>query len=205
MTWSPIGAYEPGSSPLHRMRPGVKLLTLIILAVVLMWVREWWITASALAFVLFLTLVARITPTRLLRQIRGFIIVAVLLLAFNWWQRGFEHAFVVVGSLLALIIAAMIVTQTTRVQDMVDTVTWALTPLRVLGIRPERIGLAFSLTLRAIPTLFEIGAETRAAARARGLERDPRAYVTPLVIRSVLHAKLLGEALQARGVDDDER
>lgn len=88
MTWSPIGAYEPGSSPLHRMRPGVKLLTLIILAVVLMWVREWWITASALALVFFLTLVARITPTRLLRQIRGFIIVAVLLLAFNWWQRG---------------------------------------------------------------------------------------------------------------------
>lgn len=205
MTWSPIGVYRPGNSILHRLRPGAKLLGLIVLAICLMWVRVWWFTAAALALIILLTAVARIPAGQLLRTIRGFAIVAVLLFAFNAWQRGSEHAFIVVGSLLALIIASVVVTYTTRADDMVTTLTWALGPLRPLGVRPERIALAFSLTLRAIPTLFEIAAETRAAARARGLENNLRAYATPLVIRSVLHARLLGEALEARGIDDDAR
>ena len=44
---------------------------------------------------------------------------------------------------------------------------------------------------------------TRDAARARGLERNPRAYLTPLVIRVVAHARATGDALHARGIGDD--
>lgn len=184
------------------MRPGAKLASLIIMAVVLMWLRNPWVTAAALVLMIAITAVARLPFIDLLRTIRGFIVIAALLFAFNTWQRGAEEAFIVVGSLLALIIASTIVTQTTRSDNMVATITWALRPLTPLGVRPSRVALAFSLTLRAIPTLFEIAHETRAAARARGLERNLRAYATPLVIRSVLHARLLGEALEARGVDD---
>lgn len=204
MTWSPIGVYHPGASPLHRMRPGAKLLSLIVLAVALMLLHNAWATGAALALMLALIVVARLPFVDFMRTIRGFAIIAVLLFAFNTWQRGVEEAFTVVGSLIALIIASTIVTQTTRSDDMVATITWALTPLTPLGVNPERIALAFSLTLRAIPTLFEIAHETRAAARARGLERNLRAYATPLVIRSVLHARLLGEALEARGIDEPE-
>jgi len=203
VTWNPIGVYHEGNSVLHRLRPGAKLLGLILLAVALMWVRVWWFTAAGLVLVLLLGAIARIPAREILRMLRGFAIIAVLLFAFNAWQRGFEHAFIVVGSLLALIVASVVVTKPTRSDDMMATVTWALQPLRPIGVNPERVGLAFSLTLRAIPTLFDIARETRSAARARGLERNLRAYVTPLVIRSVLHARLLGEALEARGIDDD--
>ena len=59
------------------------------------------------------------------------------------------------------------------------------------------------LLVRGIPLTLEIAAETRDAARARGLERNPRAHLTPLVIRVVAHARATGEALHARGVGDD--
>ena len=67
----------------------------------------------------------------------------------------------------------------------------------------DAVALAFSLMIRAIPTTIAIADETRDAAVARGLERSPRARLTPLVIRVVAHARATGDALQARGIGDD--
>lgn len=203
MSHGPIGVYRPGTTVLHRLRPGAKLLGLIIFAVLLISLRGALWAAIGLAVALTLALIARAGLRDLARVARGFAIIAVLLFAFQTWQNGPLHAFEVVGDLFALIIAANVVTLTTSTDDMITTITWALGPLRVFGVKPERVALAFSLTLRAIPSLFGIARETRDAARARGLERNPRAYATPLVIRSVAHARNLGDALHARGIDDD--
>lgn len=202
MTWNPIGIYRPGSSPLHRLRPGAKLLGLIALSVVLVWIRTPITTAIALALVLALAALGRVRVRDLLRMLRGFAIIALVLFAFHVWQNGIAHAWVIVGTLITLILAATVVTATTTTDGMIDTLTWTLRPLRFLGVRPEKVALAFSLALRTIPTVFDIARDTREAAKARGLERNPRAYVNPLVIRSVAHARDLGEALQARGLDD---
>ena len=70
-------------------------------------------------------------------------------------------------------------------------------------MHPEQVALAFSLALTAIPTVLALAQETHAAAKARGLERSPRAYLVPFVLRVVAHAQLTGEALQARGIGDD--
>ena len=56
--------------------------------------------------------------------------------------------------------------------------------------------------IRAVPLTLDLATETREAARARGLERDPRARLVPLVVRSVAHARATGEALDARGIAD---
>ena len=202
MTWSPIGVYRAGSTILHRLRPAAKLAGLIGLSVALVWVRTPLTTAIALALVLALAAIGRVRALDLLRMLRGFAIIAIVLFAFHVWQNGLAHAWVVVGTLITLIIAATVVTATTNTDEMIDTVTWALSPFRFIGVRPEKVALAFSLTLRTIPTIFDIARETRQAAKARGLERNLRVYANPLVIRSVAHARNLGEALQARGLDD---
>lgn len=202
MTWSPIGIFRPGSTIVHRMRPGAKLLGLIALSVTLVWVRTPLMTATALAFVLLTAAVGRVRVSDLLRMLRGFALIAVVLVAFHVWQNGLVHAWVIVGTLMTLIIAATVVTATTHADDMIATLTWTLSPFRIFGLKPEKVALAFALTLRTIPTVFDLARDTREAARARGLERSLRVYVNPLVIRSVAHARALGEALQARGLDD---
>jgi biotin transport system permease protein len=57
--------------------------------------------------------------------------------------------------------------------------------------------------LTALPAIFEIAHETREAAKARGLERSPRASLSPMAIRVVAHAYDTGAALHARGIGDD--
>jgi biotin transport system permease protein len=129
--------------------------------------------------------------------------VIVLVTAFQVWQRGWPTAIHVVAGLVAVVIAARVFTATTSIDSMLDAITRGLGPFRRIGVNPEKVALSFSLMIRAIPGILEIAHETRAAAKARGLERSPRALLTPMVIRTVAHAYDTGAALHARGIGDD--
>ena len=58
------------------------------------------------------------------------------------------------------------------------------------------------LFLRSVPVLVHVVGEARYAARARGLDRSPRAVVVPAAVRMVGHARTTGDALAARGLGD---
>ena len=85
--------------------------------------------------------------------------------------------------------------------ELQDSAGWVEVASFFLGT--PVVALAFSLMIRSIPLILELAAETRDAARARGLERSPRAYLTPLVLRVVAHARATGDALHARGLGDE--
>ncbi|WP_017792614.1 energy-coupling factor transporter transmembrane component T family protein [Leucobacter salsicius] len=203
-TNSPLGTYRAGRGPLHRLRPGAKLAGLFVVAIAVMMTSGVWWTAAWLALGIALALLSGLRGRDFWRVARGFALIAVPLFAFQSWQHGWERGFTVVGGLLALILAASAVTASTATSDMLDTVAWLLRPLARLGIDPDRIALAFSLTITAIPSIFAVAKETQHAARARGLDRSLRARIVPLVLRTVAHAQATGEALAARGVGEHE-
>lgn len=214
-TPSLTGTHKPGAGALHRLRPGAKLIGLFVFAVLVVAFRGATLgtllgtytgtisTTIALIIGLALALLAGMRSSDLLRVLRRFVIVAVLLFAFQTWQNGWLNAYEVVGGLLALILAASAFTASTAVDEMLDTITWALGPLRRFGAKPESVALAFSLTITSIPVIMGVAAETRSAAKARGLERNPRALLVPFALRTVAHAQLTGEALAARGLGDE--
>lgn len=197
------GAYRTGNSLLHRTRPGAKLFGLFALGVVVVVFRNWPVGVSALTLSIVLAPVAGLRAAEFVRLARSFALVAVLLFAFQTWQAGWAHGVAVVSGLFALILSASAVTASTATDDMQATIVWLLRPLRPIGVSPERVSLTFALAIRSLPLAYELAAETREAARARGLERDPRALLVPFVLRTIAHAKQTGAALQARGLDDD--
>jgi biotin transport system permease protein len=85
---------------------------------------------------------------------------------------------------------------------MLDAVARAARPLRRVGVAPETVALAVGLMLRAVPALAATASDVRDAARARGLERSPRALLVPAAVRAVGRARLTGDALAARGLGD---
>ncbi len=197
-----IGAYQPGTSFLHRMPAGAKLLAMAAVSVVAVAFRSATTSVVLLVAVAALLVVARVRLVLLLRTLRGLLVMMALITAYQVWQQGWQHAVAVVGALVGLILLATVLTVTTSVDEMLDTVTRAVGPFRRLGVDPELVALAFSLMIRGIPTTIELATETRQAAMARGLERNARALVTPMVLRTVAHARATGEALHARGVGD---
>ncbi|UYM07781.1 energy-coupling factor transporter transmembrane component T family protein [Solicola gregarius] len=198
-----LGLYRPGTTWVHRMPVGAKLSGLAVLGIAVTVVRG---PLSALAFLMLSVAIAaagRIGVRRSLRTLRSLLVVLVLLGGYQWWQRGWPVAVEVVADLVCLVLAATVVTATTPMDALLDAFVRACRPLRRLGANPDRIGLAMALMVRAVPGLLDIARETRDAAKARGLERNPRALLVPMTLRTVGRARTTGEALAARGIGDE--
>lgn len=198
-----IGGYRPGTTVLHRLPAGPKLGLLSVFGIATVATPGVWSALGFLGFAVALALWVRMPVRATVRALRPLLLVIVLVTVFQVWQRGWPLAIQVVAGLLASVIAALVFTATTSIDSMLDAITRGLGPFRRIGVNPERIALAFSLVLRAIPDIFDIAQETRAAAKARGLDRSPRALLVPMALRTVARAYETGDALAARGLGDD--
>lgn len=197
-----VPLYLPGTSPVHRVGAGAKLLVLLATGLVLALWRSPWQVALAIVLVLTLYAVARVPLPALLRQVRALAWVAVPLLVVQALLASWQVGVGVVGSFVALVLLAGLVTLTTRTTAMVDVVVRAVGWVRRFGVDPDRVGLVLALGIRSVHVVLGLAQEVREAQHARGLRSSPRAFAVPLIVRSLRHADRLGEALSARGVDD---
>lgn len=197
-----LGLHQPGTTWLHRLPAGAKLLGLVAASIVVVALGGPRTVIAELVVALAVVASSRMGWRALFRSLRGLLLVVSMLAAYLLWQQGWERAVESTGDLVTLVLLATVLTVTTPIDEMLDTITRGLQPLRRFGVDPEGVALAFSLMLRGIPSTLQLADETRDAALARGLERDPRARLTPLVIRVVAHARATGDALHARGIHD---
>jgi biotin transport system permease protein len=200
---NPLGLYVPGTSVLHRLPAGLKLLAMVAAGVGSVLLRHPWQVLVALGVVLAGYAAAGLSMQVVLGQLRPLVWLGGFTAAFHVVVNGWERAVVVVGVLCALVLLAGLVTLTTRTTDLVDAVVTGCRPLRVVRVDPDRVGLMIALGLRCVPVVVGLAQEVRDAQRARGLAASPRAFAVPLIVRSLRHADALGEALMARGLDDE--
>lgn len=199
----PLGTYRPGSTVWHRIPAGPKLGLVVLTSIVVVALSGPWPPVAALGVALAISAWARVPPGAVWRGLRPLLLVVAVLGGFQWWQRGWPVAVEIAATTVALVVVATTFTATTPTDRMLDAIVRGLRPFRRLGVSPEKVALAFSLMITAIPAIFEIARETREAAKARGLERSPRANLSPMAIRTVAHAYDTGAALHARGIGDD--
>ncbi|SNS97074.1 biotin transport system permease protein [Geodermatophilus saharensis] len=200
--------YVPGAGVVHRLPAGVKLLALVVLAVALFALPSVTAAAAALAGVVAVgLLVARLPAAVLTRQARAVVWWLLVLLLVHAVTTDLRTGTHVALRLLTLVLAAAVVTATTRVSEMVRVVERLCAPLRLVGVRPARVGLAIAMALRFIPVLVERADRIRAAQAARGGTargvRALRTTVAPLLVQVLQMAHDVSEALDARGADDD--
>lgn len=198
-----LGAYVARDSPVHRVPAGAKL-SVLALAGLGGLVAASWCTVAVLGVLLGAAwAAARVGVRPLLAQLRPLRVVVPVAFALQCWALGLAAAALVASRLVLLVALASLVVLTTPASAVLAAVERAAHPLRVVGVRPERVALVLSLTLRSIPVVSDLAGRARDAARARGRERDPRAYAVPLVVGALRRSDQLGEALLARGLDDD--
>ena len=200
---STLGLYRPGSGFLYRAPLWTKALASLVGAGAVVASRSPLVTGVVLVLaVASLALGARCSPSRILMMLVPALPVLTVLTLYQGFAQGWVRAFVVVGGITACLLAARALTLTTPVPVLLDGVVKLVRPLRLFGADPERFALTLSIMLRSIPYLVGSVIDLRDAARARGLERNPRVLVTPLVIGAVAYAHRTGEALAARGLGE---
>ncbi|WP_082618251.1 energy-coupling factor transporter transmembrane protein EcfT [Oerskovia sp. Root22] len=196
------GAYVVGRSLLHRAPAGPKLAALMLCSLALLLVRSplgVGLAALAVAGLYALSGVGRRAAWGQVRPLRVFVPV---LFALQWWLMDLTSAAVLSARLVVLVALAGLVTCTTRVGDLLGAIERGLAPLGPVGVDVERIALVLALALRSVPVIADLAGRVRDAQRARGHERDVRAFAVPLVVGAMRQADALGEALRARGFDD---
>ncbi len=206
---SPIGLYQPGDSPIHRMGAGPKLLVLAFIGIGVSLASNLWATALALLLALTAIRIASLPLWSTLTRLRLVVIFALGLVIYHAWASTWHRGLELSTNLVALVLLAVVFTATTQADDLISLVVRGMThlvrvPLLGRAIKPQSIALSVSIMLRTIPLLTQVHAQTVDAARARGLERLPRAVLVPLVLRAVSHAHDTGQALHARGVLDTD-
>jgi len=196
--------YVPGGSVVHRAPLWLKFLLVLGCGMASFLIADWTVAAGMLALMCGLFLLSGAGPARLLRAVRPVLPVLAVLGLFQWWPLGGPTAARIVLNVLVCIVAASILTATTPVQTLLDGVASLAMPFRGLGADPERFALTIAVMLRSIPFIAGAYSNVRDSARARGLERNPRALVLPVFITTVAFARQTGEALAARGLGEAE-
>jgi biotin transport system permease protein len=197
-----VGLYQPGRSVLHRVPVGVKLIALAVISVSIVVVRGPGTSVAFLGAAFVVVALGRLQLRPLARASRSVVLIATIVALFQWWLSGRDRAIESFLDLVSLSLFALTISATTQVNAMLDAFVRAIRPLRHVGVDPERVALTIALAIGALPGTIALAQETRDAARARGLGRHPRAFVTPFVIRVVARAYETGDALAARGIGD---
>lgn len=197
-----LGLHQPGPGWLFRLPVGWKYLIALVVSVPALVLGSWWVTLLSLFVVLVVAATSGLWPRRMLSV--GWMLWALLvgLAVFQLLALRPSDALMRPGNILVAVLAARLLTLTTSTPVLMDALATALTPLRWLGLDPERAALGVALMIRSIPYLFGSVDDARDAARARGLERSPARLLMPVMLGAVGYAQQTGEALQARGLGD---
>ncbi len=189
--------YSPGSTPVHSLSPGRKLLLLCLTCSALLILNQAWFTVTTALLLAVAYVVAGIPASLVRRAMAPALWVLGVLFLVQWWLYGLFEAIHLTLRLATMIMAASLLTLTTATGDLLAAIERQLT--RWLPDRTaESISLAFSLTLRFIPRVRHTFEEVREAQTARGLGRDWRALATPTIVRTLKSADEIAEAIAAR-------
>lgn len=199
----PLGVYVNADTPIHRTPAPWKFAFLLAFIIgTSLGAKTIPVAAACVALMAVGYVVARIPWRTAVGQLWPPLLILIPLAGFQYWQRGGQQAAVMLLTVYAGLMAAMLLTLTSTVAEMMQSLQRALAPLDRIGVPSELIALAMSLTIRLIPLMLQTVGEVLEARQARGAGFSVTAFATPVIIRSIRRARALGEALAARGVGD---
>lgn len=198
-----LGLYIDRASPIHQLPVGLKLLSLAAAGIVLFLVSDLGSLTALLLVTMLLWGAARLPRHLLFVYLRPSLPLLLILFAIQAYSEGWQSGLATVLRFSSLLLLATLVSLTTRLSAMLETIEQILQPLRLFGVNPAQIGFMLLLAIRFIPVLLDQFQQIQEAQRARGLDRHPVALLVPFLVRTLRMADELTDALDARCYGED--
>ncbi len=219
-----IGQYFPGTSPIHKLDPRMKIV-LTVAYIILLFTAQ---NAVGLAVgVLFLVLVygiSKIPPVMILRSLKPVVPIIVFTsvlnmffidgrVLFQWWilkltAEGVKTAVFMSVRIVCLIAGTSLLTYTTSPIALTDGIERLCNPLKRFKLPVHELAMMMTIALRFIPTLIEETDKIMSAQKARGADIESgglmqrvRALIPiliPLFVSSFRRAYELAMAMECR-------
>jgi len=219
-----VGTFIPVDSPIHRLDPRVKIVSVLILLVLL------FLTNSIVKFIPYIFLTAflfylsRLPLKVLIKGIKPVLFLLSFAFVFQIFftpgeiifklsfisvtKEGLNLATVITLRLLLLVFLTNLLTFTTSPVAVTDGIEELLKYFKFLRVPSHEIAMTMSISLRFIPTLFEEADRIMKAQMARGAEfgtgkflQRIRSYiplVVPLFVGVFRKAEELAIAMESR-------
>lgn len=191
---------SPVQTPLHRLPARLKLAALALFTLGLFQLQSPLLLALALAAIAAFHLPGgwpfAAHALRLLRPLWPFALVLAL---WHLWTEDLANGATILLRLTTAVMAANLVTMTTRLSDMIAIVERLAAPLARLGLPPRTLALAIALAIRFLPVLSDRLTRIGESWRARSPRRPGWRILTPATLATLDDADQVAEALRARG------
>jgi biotin transport system permease protein len=188
-----ISLYRPGTSVVHRLPAGWKLLALAV-AVTLFSVYGKTLIGSASALVVTMAgyLLAGIGFQEFGKQLWQLKVLALIILIPQLLFNGYETGSYNTVTLVSGVILAALVSLTTKTTDIVELIK------RIT--RSQNFALLIALSINSIALVIGFSKNISEAGLARGVKPNPIRQIVTLFVVSLRYADDYAEALAARGV-----
>ena len=195
-----ISLTSPNRTFLHDWPAGQKLAMLCIVTCALFLSDRLPVHLAALLSVLVVYVSAG--RTFLLSGLSKLRILWPFLLVVAGWHLvtgAHEHGTVILLRLMTAFSLANLVTMTTPLSDMMESVRFMSSPLERFGINSRAIEIAIALAVRMTPTLLAKGRDLSDSWRARSRKKTSWRVVLPFVLLALDDADRVADAIKARG------
>ncbi len=222
-----FGQYYPVPSPIHRLDPRTKLLSVIIYIVTLFFINTFTGFGIAALFLLIIILISKVPLGKVLKSVKAVLFLLIFTFLFTFlfvkgepdkliWEWGIIHLYwdrLFVSAklcirLLLLVLGPALLTLTTTPMELTDGVESLLKPLALIKVPVHSLAIIMSIALRLIPTLMEETDKIINAQKARCADFDSgnifkRAkamlpVLIPLFVSSFRRADDLADAMDSR-------
>lgn len=197
-----VGFYQPLNTPVHRAPLWLKGTLFFGLFIVLA-VTGWQVALVALAAATLCALWAGVSASQLWLVIRTLALLLLIMAAYYVLTSQYASGADAIATMLTAFYASRTLLVSTPLPVLIDGFVRLCSPLRFMGLSPERLGLLIALMIRSIPALVDRWGALQRAAVARDLPR--RMYwrlLIPWVVQAVDYATATARALRARRVDE---
>lgn len=221
-----LGQYFPGRSPLHRLDPRIKIISVILFIVAVFTAKSALSYAFMVLLLCALVAVSGIHISTVLKSIKPLIIIIAFTAITNiFWTKGGEvlvsfgkveiysegvrTAVLMVVRLITLITGTFVLlTYTTSPMALTDAIERLTSPLKRLGVPTHEFAMMMTIALRFIPTLIEETDKIISAQKSRGADFETGSLIKrakaivpvliPLFISAFRRADELASAMECR-------
>ena len=200
-----LSLYVDHKSPIHELHAGIKLVCLVMAGTGVFVTQSLSLLLVGLGLTCILYAIARIPWAMAWLQIRALVPLLVIIFIFQALLDHWTVGVLMVIRFLILILLASLLTLTTRVSAMIETIETTMRPFERFGVNPTKVSLAISLSIRFLPLIAQKFEEVREAQKTRGLGGSIVATAVPLIIRTLRMADDTADALEARSYDSSRK
>ncbi len=184
-----LGQFFPGSSPLHRADPRMKIILAVLYIVTAFIAKAVIAYAVVVLFTVALVVISRLSPKVILRALKPVMFVMLFTAVFNiFWTRGegaplLEYGIIriypegirfavlmVIRVACVLTGSSVILTYTTSPIALTDGIERLFAPLKKIKVPVHEFAMMMTIALRFIPTLIDETDKIMNAQKARGAD-----------------------------------